>query len=361
MENPEVPIKKKRGRKPKNQTAAGADNITVDVQEVSATPPVAKKRGRKPKGGKLFLKEDDTQVSSATMNNIILHLKCGLHDLEEREQELHNVLKDPLLYNPQVPPTIQTYENTNTQYFEYGDESKNAETNYAYQTEYDNPNMTTCSTFCKKCKQYVSGDSVNPDTDDVDIKDVNTKLKELKIQLYKGAQSDKNSACFWCTYEFDNHPCYIPKYEIDNVMYGYGSFCQPECAVAYLMKQNLDDSTKFEQYHLLNQIYSKVYDYTKNIKPAPDPYYLLDKFYGNLTIQEYRKLIKSEHMLLVLDKPMTRTLPELHEDNEELGLNMIQNGTQSTNINTGMYKVKRNSEKQKGPSKNEIIRETFGI
>jgi len=87
----------------------------------------------------------------------------------------------------------------------------------------------------------------------------------------------------------------------------------------------------------------------------------LDKFYGNLTIQEYRKLIKSEHMLLVLDKPMTRTLPELHEDSEELGTNALQTAAQGSSINTGMYKVKRNSEKQKGPSKNEIIRERFGI
>ena len=359
MENTDVPIKKKRGRKPKNQTTTGSDNITVNVQEVSTAPPVAKKRGRKPKGGKLFLKEEDTQTLNATMSNVILHLKCGLNDLEEREHELHNVLKDPLLYNPEVPPTIQTYDNTNTQYFEYGDE-KGPETNYAYQNENDNSIMAP-SILCEKCKQTTSGDSNKMDVNEVDMKDVNSKLKELKIQLYKGTQSDKNSACFWCTYEFDNHPCYIPKYEIDNVMYGYGSFCQPECAVAYLMKQNLDDSTKFEQYHLLNQIYSKVYDYKKNIKPAPDPYYLLDKFYGNLTIQEYRKLIKSEHMLLVLDKPMTRTLPELHEDSEELGTNMIQTNTQGSTVNTGMYKVKRNSEKQKGPSKNEIIRETFGI
>ena len=97
MENTEVPIKKKRGRKPKNQVAA-ENNITVDIQEVSATVPVAKKRGRKPKGGKLFLKEDNEQLLNATTSNIILHLKCGLNDLEEREQELHNVLKDPLLY-----------------------------------------------------------------------------------------------------------------------------------------------------------------------------------------------------------------------------------------------------------------------
>ena len=360
MENTEVPIKKKRGRKPKNQTTTGTENITVNVQEVTNVPAVAKKRGRKPKGGKLYLKEDDTQLLNASANNVILHLKCGLHDLEEREQELHNVLKDPLLYNPDVPPTIQTYDTHNGQYFEYGDETNGQDGHYAYHTE-TNVSNNLQGLVCETCKQSNVDGSNIAKQDDVDIKDVNAKLKDLKIQLYKGAQSDKNSACFWCTYEFDNHPCYIPKHEIDDVLYGYGSFCQPECAVAYLMKQNLDDSTKFEQYHLLNKVYSKVYDYKKNIKPAPDPYYLLDKYYGNLSIQEYRKLIKSEHMLLVLDKPMTRTLPELHEDSEELSTNIHQSGSQTSTMNTGMYKVKRSSEKQKGPSKNEIIRETFGM
>mgnify|MGYP003346000445 FL=1 len=55
---------------------------------------------------------------------------------------------------------------------------------------------------------------------------------------------------------------------------------------------------------------------------------------------------------------MTRILPELHEDNEDIG-NSNFNG-QNTG-NAGVYKVKRQSEKQKGPSKNEIIRENFGM
>ena len=125
------------------------------------------------------------------------------------------------------------------------------------------------------------------------------------------------------------------------------------------MKENIDDSTKFERYHLLNQVYSKIYDYNKNIKPSPNPYYLLDKFYGNLSIQEYRKLLKSEHLLLVIDKPLTRILPELHEDNEDIMLNLYGNIKQSTNT-SGIYKVKRQSERQIGPSKSTIILEKFG-
>jgi hypothetical protein len=219
--------------------------------------------------------------------------------------------------------------------------------------------QTLPSGKCSCCKNTTESNEEDDD-DDVNIKDINTKLKKLKLQLYKTSNPDKKSACFWCTYDYDNQPCYIPKHEIDGKMYGYGSFCRPECAVAFLMEEKLDDSTKFERYHLLNQIYSKVYEYKKNIKPAPNPYFLLDKFYGNLSIQEYRKLLKTEHMLLVIEKPMTRILPELHEDNEDFITN-IYGGKQTQPSGTGVYKVKRQSEKQKGPSKSSIMKENFGF
>ena len=124
----------------------------------------------------------------------------------------------------------------------------------------------------------------------------------------------KSLHVFGAIYDFDNQSCYIPRYENNGDICGYGSFCRPECAVAYLMKENIDDSTKFERYNLLNSVYSKIYEYKNNIKPAPNPHYLLDKFYGNLNIQEYRKLLNSERMLMIIDSPLTRILPELHED-----------------------------------------------
>ena len=207
----------------------------------------------------------------------------------------------------------------------------------------------------------VATDIAKAECDTTNIKDINAKLKRLKIHLYKNHNYEKKSACFWCTYDYDNPTCYIPKYEMDDKIYGYGSFCRPECAVAYLMKENIDDSMKFERYHLLNQIYSKVYDFKKNIKPAPNPYYLLEKYYGNLTIQEYRKLLKTEHMLLVIDKPLTRILPELHEDNEDILLNTYASGNSNHTVqnNTGVYKVKRSSDKAAGPSKSSIIKDIF--
>ena len=190
-----------------------------------------------------------------------------------------------------------------------------------------------------------------------DSKDIDIKLKKLKINLFKNNIGEKKSACFWCTYEYDNETCYIPKYTMEEHVHGYGSFCRPECAVAYLMKEDIDDSTKFERYHLLNQVYGKVFDFKRNIKPAPNPHYLLDKFYGTLSIQEYRKLLKSEHLLLVLEKPLTRLLPELHEDNDSV---VAKSGDTSCK-RIGMYKVKRQMDKTQAPTKAHLLREHFGL
>ena len=47
-----------------------------------------------------------------------------------------------------------------------------------------------------------------------------------------------------------------------------------------------------------------------------------------------------------------------HEENEDF---MNNYSSSSGNNNTGVYKVKKQSEKKKGPSKSEIIKETFGL
>jgi len=364
-------IKKKRGRK-KKETSVLSNNITIIIEEpeesiaqtqenVQSTEPTTKKRGRKPKGGKLIEKPQEKKEFVKPVTNVILHLKCSMLDLNEHNTKINQIVTDPLSYNPIIPPTIMTYNSNNASMFaeyksnEISATAQGEQKEFAY-NECDGEEIINKS-VCPSCSLKMEIGEKEED-DDINIKDVNMKLKKLKLQLYKNSNPDKKSACFWCTYEYDNPSCYIPKHDIDGQLFGYGSFCRPECAVAFLMKENIDDSTKFERYHLLNQIYSKIYDFKKNIKPAPNPYFLLDKFYGNLTIQEYRKLLKTEHMLLVIDKPMTRILPELHEDSEDFIMNIY--GGKSA-VQNGVYKVKKQSEKQKGPSKTSIMKENFGL
>jgi hypothetical protein len=177
------------------------------------------------------------------------------------------------------------------------------------------------------------------------------KLKDLTYQLHTNSISDKKSACFWCTCDFDNPTILIPKFELNKIYHCYGCFCSPECATAYLFEESIDNSTRFERYHLLNHIYCKIYNYDKNIKPAPNPYYTLNKYYGNLSIQEYRKLLKNERLLLIVDKPLSRVLPELHEDNDDYVFNCATIST------SNKFKIRRKTKQ----TKTDIMTETFNM
>ena len=291
------------------------------IEESGPLEHVAKKRGRKPKGGKIIQQNILNNSQKDDKQNIILHLKCSLKDIENDDYNNNiesfnfNLSKTELCYQIIDSPIIQQNE---------------------IKDEVQNNSKDEITNECK---------------DEIIDKEIWRKLKVLEHNLHVNNISDKKSACFWCSYEFDNNPIYIPKYFIKDSYSVYGCFCSPECAVAHLMEENIDSSTKFERYYLMNHIYSKIYNYTKNIKPAPNPYYMLNKYYGNLTIQEYRSLLKSERLFLIVDKPLTRVLPEFHEDNDEFIIN-------SKIIPSNNYQVKKRLQK-KAQTKNNILNENF--
>ena len=174
-------------------------------------------------------------------------------------------------------------------------------------------------------------------------RDIWKKINQLKLSFHKSdicqnIRGAQRSACFWCTCEFDSPAIYIPKSVLKDMYNVYGCFCSPECGAAFLMNESIDTSTKFERYHLLNSLYGKIYKYEKSIKIAPNPYYLLNKFYGNLSIQEYRKLFQSDQMIYVVNKPLTHILPELYEDNNDFLLNNKIIPTNSVNLKKKVLK-----------------------
>ena len=268
----------------------------------------------------MVLNENNKEVKP----NVILHLKCSLKDL----------YTNSILEND-----IQSYNFSNTTQLSYDVINEN-------------------STFNNKIDQLIISNEKNNDSDyeepnkENDIRDIWKKLKILEHNLHTNNICDKKSACFWCTYDFDNPPVYIPKHNIKDTYHVYGCFCSPECATAYLMEEHIDSSSKFERYHLMNHIYTKIYNYSKNIKPAPNPYYMLDKYYGNLNIQEYRSLLRNERLFLVVDKPLTRVLPELYEDNDDFIIN-------NKIIPSNTYQVKKKLQKKQ--TKNNILSERFGL
>jgi hypothetical protein len=310
-----------------------ADTETPTTTTTTSTEKIPKKRGRKPKGGKIIITNCLPECPPLPEPNIILHLKCGSADLTETT--FATILDCGIgnrgggaVVGGQGIDNFQ-FERTHLQYQELPGVIKHLP------NDTDDENESNATDSSKNNSNRVLW----------------KKIRELTYNLHCNTIADKKSACFWCTCDFDNPPIFLPKHEINGTYYCYGCFCSPECATAYLLKEPIDTSTRFERYHLLNHIYCKIYEYKKNIKPAPDPYYTLTKYYGNLSIQEYRRLLKSERLLLVVDKPLSRTLPELHEDNDDF----MSSG--NTIPPASKFKLRRKAKQ----TKSDIMSESFNF
>jgi hypothetical protein len=301
---------KKRGRKPKKKT-----------EGEPVVKKVPKKRGRKPKGGKIIKKKEIVKQKNLKISqpNIILHLQASSKDTNVENSE----------------EFLQSY-NIN--------KGKNMPLNYE---TLDQNNITY---------EYKEKNNDDSDEEDSNLKHIWTKLLQLKKALHHNQLITKRSACFWCTCPFDNPPIYIPKQKRGESIEVYGSFCSPECGCAYLKKEQIDESTRWERYAMLNNIYGKIYNYEKNIKPAPNPHFTLDKFHGNLSINEYRKLLFDDRLLLVVDKPLTKIVPELYEENNETPF--IYGNLLTMESQKKAYRLKR---KQATSKKSQILVTNFGL
>jgi hypothetical protein len=284
------------------------------------TKPPPKKRGRKPKGGKIVKEPEEKKEIFIEKKSVILHLKCRLSDSNEYD-------KSHMKYDPNIINFEPYSENTN---FE------TIQKDVLQQTE---------------TKQKVDGNTQKSTTTDKENeenvkmkKTIDMKLKELERELNLN-DIQRKSACFWCTCDYNSPPIYIPSTYYKNKYNVYGSFCSPECACSFLFNEEIDDITKYERYQLLNFLYGSLYNYKKSIKPAPSPFYTLEKFYGNLSIQEYRKLLEYDRLLLVIDKPLTKIYPEIHEDNNEFET---------------IYENKITLKKNVKAKKNDILNKVFG-
>jgi len=307
----EVPKKKKRGRKPKKKT---------ESTEVK----VPKKRGRKPRGGKIVKKNTNINfVKTPVETNIILHLKCNTDELQKKNMSMLNNKYTPQISQPDSF-SLSSQQKLSALPFETLPQTNAQESQLMFNTK------------------IAVDNEIKKEKDDVDIKNIWKKLSNLKYLLRYNSLPDKRSACFWCTCSFDNPAIHIPS-KIRNGVYDvYGCFCSPQCAVAYLKNEPLDHSVLWERYSMINDLYGKIFG--RNIKPAPSPYYTLNKYYGNLTIQEYRKLLNNDKLLMIVDKPMSKILPELYEDNNELpdvNNNLLSNEIKNTNYRLKSKNLKR--------------------
>jgi hypothetical protein len=329
---------------------------------------INKKRGRKPKAG-FILNSGSGLYDTSEVPNIILHLKCHLSDLKTNES-ISNYEYTPAISEVESYTLTSNYlqssdvcqpKNCDDDDDEDDDDNDDDDNDADHDSEHNITAAASASTVSLAASTSTSTSTTNSDlvnittpatmnrnkssiqshanpvsvkrTEATDAaiqvhnqrnqKEIMKKINRLKYSFHNGeaiqTKINHKSACFWDTCDFDGPIYYIPIMIVNGVFQVNGCYCSPECAVAALLKEPLDTSTKFERLHLLHLLYGT--SISKGFKPAPNPNYLLDKYYGNLTIHEYRALLKGPQMIHIVNKPLTHILPELYEDNNDFLVN----------------------------------------
>ena len=144
------------------------------------------------------------------------------------------------------------------------------------------------------------------------------------INIHNNIKQNSNLVCWWCCHCFNNTPIYLPERKLDNHYYMYGYFCSFNCAMAYNV--DLNDYKIWERSSHLNQLYYKLNNKYKKIKPAPSKY-SLDIFGGKLSIDIFRKKFLNTNIDYRLIIPPLKSIIPIIEEKQ------INNNNDNNNSN----------------------------
>ncbi len=152
--------------------------------------------------------------------------------------------------------------------------------------------------------------------DDNELIGINSKIARRMdlnlINITNGKNivtSQTEIACWWCTYQFDTPPFFIPEKCINDTYHVYGCFCSLPCAMGFIV--NISDYKVSGRISLLNKLYGVTASIPIIIAPNK---YTFERFGGNLSIDEYRKNIKTNKKEYRLFKPpMVPIVPIIEE------------------------------------------------
>jgi len=148
------------------------------------------------------------------------------------------------------------------------------------------------------------------------------------IDIHSGTQIVREKtdiACWWCGYNFDTVPCFIPDKIYNDTYYVFGCFCSFNCAAAYNLK--MDDAFVWDRYSLLKRLYNITDETHEDINIAP-PRETFSRLGGPLTYEDYKKNCKkcSKEYRFIMP-PMTSIVPlieEGHVDNTKVNISLAE-------------------------------------
>ncbi len=320
--------KRKRGRPRKNQTVS----VHTEKKGTALTQKTTAKE-----------KSKNKKVSHENNEEIILHLPINMGDIEEicmSKKEVNNNIET----NTVIDETTEKADGNknssssiqDTNIFTIADMSYDSTSSDSTDDEHiiDLKNkireqeelIDKLEAKLKECNNIINEQLY---AGVLDKKVVEMDIKFVNIKDGKQIVSDKTDvACWWCTYNFDTMPCYIPEKYNDGKYYVFGCFCSFNCAAAF--NSDIDDYKVSERYSLIKKLYNTIYDTNEDIHIADDKR-VLQKFGGPVSIKNYRKNIKylnKEYRVIM--PPMISMVPlveQNYKDNYNTSGARFQNST----------------------------------
>ena len=232
---------------------------------------------------------------------LIMHLPFQSTEvtLTEGFSEIH--------YDPNPPPQPEPYEDPDNQYFQVNTDNSTSENQIG--VEQEGWKMSIQTKEKEKEEEKLEYNPVIQFTSPVEEKtDEKKEKKENFVNLldcYKTKTGEvlkvpekTNIACFWCTYEFEGRPFFLPVKEEGGVYSTYGNFCCAQCALAHLLDEHIDSNDRWERMSLLHRMYK----IQKRLYPAP-PKNSLKKFGGIYTYEEYKNIIGESKLKVDIHQP----------------------------------------------------------
>ncbi len=249
-------------------------------------PPARGKKGKKQPKIVAVVTPDGIQgtFQSEPRRPLIAHLQVNTSNVQ--------FLDGGLQYDPNPPSQPEPYEPGFDNYFSNQNES--IEKKEAAQQQ-QKEETEASDTETKKPQSSEDSSALAPYIN-----------HELMVEFrepssFKKLPTHTDIACFWCVHPFDGTPCILPEREEGGVYKVYGNFCCPECAIAYLLEESLDATTRWERMALLHRIYGPAYQY-KRIFPAPSRS-TLKVFGGPLSIGAFRGTVRERKVRIDIQLP----------------------------------------------------------
>jgi hypothetical protein len=231
---------------------------------------------------------------------LIVHLPIQSKDISMNDM--------PIMYDPAPPTDAQPYDiYADNPFYEGAEQIENKENILIIPNTHTNTNTNTNinNNIQMNQEHHQSSESTTtiiqpePDVDYYNMK--STLLIQFKDSIeVKSVPYTSDAACFWCCHSFTNRPVVLPIRDTGEHLQVMGNFCSPECACAYLFDMRQDSHTRWEQLSLLYRVYGDACN--GKIHPAPARN-VLKHFGGNLSITEYRNLIRSHKVRIDIHLP----------------------------------------------------------